>query len=135
MCYTIKSKLNKSFFTGYKLVTKDKHGHLYSPFTGYRYKPGKIATIKKIGKHCTWEGNIFDVDFFDPGAAGRTAVFVLINDAQKELQGSVYDCSYQWTDANFYIAEMTLSNDLKYGDYGNYKIVSGTYIEKIKLIK
>lgn len=54
-------KSAKKSATGYKVVVEDKWGHYYSPFTGVRYRTGKIPKPKKLwmfmhdpqpGKYC-----------------------------------------------------------------------------------
>ena len=50
MCEIIGKYTKEKTFTGYKVVVEDKYGHYYSPFTGIRYKKGKISTSIKV-KH------------------------------------------------------------------------------------
>lgn len=133
MCYTVDKSLNVKTFTGYKIVTKDAHGHLYSAFTGVRYEAGKtMKHPKHQGKYASWtDTNQLDKNnvIYNEKIIGRTAVFV------NRETAIAYPTNNMFFGKPTYIAEMTLSGDLRYGDFYYDSVVSGTKIESIKLLK
>ena len=51
MCQILDEIIDKKTVTGYKCVIVDKYGHYYSPYTGVRYKKGKIPVVNCKLKH------------------------------------------------------------------------------------
>jgi hypothetical protein len=139
MCYLL-SKCERKTFTGYKVVTVDKHGNYYSPATGIRYNVGKIPIIKDKPRQRKYTGN----NWYNPhlpsshnytsNYVGYTAVFETYEDAKK--------CLNRWDTAGLYltslthiIIKMTLSTDLYFGKYASgTPIIAGKYIVSMKKI-
>lgn len=133
MCYSIDEPVKEKTFTGYKLVTRDAHGNLYSAFTGVRYEAGKtMKHPKKPGKYMSWLRTCpisTTSTNYNEKVIGRTAVFV------NEAIARSYACCMIDCFDNLCLAKMTISDDLKDGLFSGNYIVSGKKIESVKFIE
>lgn len=137
MCKLNNIPVTVTRFTGYKIVTKDKYGRLYSPYTGMKYQKGSVKEVKVCGQHTAWNHNVLSANYYTLDCVGRTAVFTSIEEATEEAKSisRMGIFNEQFNTDKFYIAEMTVSNELRHGTYAMYDIISGKYIESVKLIK
>jgi hypothetical protein len=140
MCEIHHEYTENDTFEGYKVVLTDKHGHHYSPYTGIRYIPGPVPEFKKMRKHIT---NVYVAEEILAGKGsydlnhkrGRyTAVFVNYLDALSAVV-DILPANYLPYGFTRNMLKMTISGNLRHGDYGGDTVILGDYIESVKVIK
>lgn len=143
MCKIVDKFTDSETATGYKVVIVDKYGKYYSPFTGIRYKIGKIPVPKivisnnKYGflqTQCNnkyinpnWKTNGIA---WNAGMKNKTGILLNIKDAIR--------CCKNWdspNDTKMAVLEMTISGDLYYATFADNDTVIGNTIESFKKIK
>jgi hypothetical protein len=129
MCDTI-TLTDKTEAIGYKVVLTDMHGHHYSPFTGIRYKPGRVAT---------WNTRVFlkyrvkkDICWNDTHSKlNLTAVFQSFKTAE-DIAGSLIQWYLLPIGFKRSIVKIKLTGKIYTGWMGQRQCFLGNYIESVK---
>ena len=128
MCEIVKPYTDSNTYTGYKVAMVDKYGHYISPFTGYRYKKGKIKNSafytnkKSLHKRADFRMK------FCKGMHGKTGVLTNLNTAKRIF--TEYNNLF-----NACVLEMTIKDDLVHALFIDYPTIIGSEIVSFKKIK
>ena len=141
MCDIIGKYVKEKTFTGYKIVVEDKYGHYYSPYSGIRYKKGKITVPGKLYKNSTNSaicGNKYVALHlkyngikWNDGMIGMTGVII------DKLSALIF--YNRWKSGNtaikYSVLEMTISGNLQYAQFSGFSTIIGNEIVSFKKIK
>jgi len=132
MCTLINNFKKSKTFTGYKVVIVTSRGNYRSPATGILYKEGlvKIPSFTSRSKRASMHADVASANspFYNYNFRGFTAVFVKYANAL-----ALYREFEMFSHKRFAILEMTISNDLKRGDYNRFPVIAGRHIDNLKI--